>query len=105
MNQNPLPRGLLQIVDRIAHGSDVVLELAKTAVAIEAKNATDLVGGMVVVHMFRIRRAADPTPTALSQDDPTNFLVGDPIALLQVVVPVPTVVSYLALPATLVMAW
>src|SRR5690349_19532330 len=59
MNQNPLPRGLLQIVDRIAHRNDVVLELAKTAAAIETKDATDLAGDVIVVHLFGVRRAAD----------------------------------------------
>jgi hypothetical protein len=47
--------------------------LAKTAVVVERKDATDLSGDVVVVHLFRVRRAADPTPATLSQDDPPDL--------------------------------
>src|SRR5262245_10854941 len=104
MNQNPLPRGLLQIVDRIAHGSDVVLELAKTAVAVKAQNATHLTGDVIVVHVFRVRRAADPTPAALSQDDPPNFLIGNLVTPLEMVVARAAVILDFVLAPTNVMA-
>ncbi|HZM77416.1 MAG TPA: hypothetical protein VFC19_16910 [Candidatus Limnocylindrales bacterium] len=60
--------------------------MAKTAVEIETKDATDLAGGVIVVHMFRVRRAADPTPAALSQDDPPNLLISNVVTPLEMIV-------------------
>ena len=65
MDQNPLPRGSLQVRDRLGEDVRTVPELAQTAVAVEAQYPAHPAGAMITVEMPRIGRTADGTAAAL----------------------------------------
>ncbi len=85
MDQNPLPRGSSQVCDRPGQGVEVVLELAETAVAVEAEYPADPSGAMIVVQMFRIGTPADRAHVALLGQELLELLLPDPVATTQVV--------------------
>ena len=65
MDQEPLPRGSLQVVDRLAKVLDAVPKLAETAVAVEAEYSAYGSGAVGVVDGLGVRRAADRAEAAL----------------------------------------
>jgi hypothetical protein len=65
MDQNPLPRGSLQICDRLGEVLGTVPELAEAAVAVEAQYPAYPPGAVIVIEVFRVGRAADRAAPAL----------------------------------------
>jgi hypothetical protein len=64
MDQNPLPRGSLQVRDRIGQEHRVIPELPQAAVAVEAQYPAHPAGAVIVVDVFRIGRSADRAAAA-----------------------------------------
>jgi hypothetical protein len=59
MDQNPPPLESLQVADRAAEPTDVVLELTKPTGAVEAEYPPDRTRPLIVVHMLGIGLATD----------------------------------------------
>jgi hypothetical protein len=59
--------------------------LAKTAIAIEAKDSPDITGSVVMVNVLGVRRATDRTHPALCSQNEPEILLRNPIPPLAVV--------------------
>jgi hypothetical protein len=57
MDQNPVPRGSLQVLDRTGQELRIVPELPQAAVAVEAQYPAHPPGAMIVIDVFGVRRA------------------------------------------------
>jgi hypothetical protein len=84
MDQDPLPRGSLQVADRLAQVIDVIFELAKPArvppVAVEAQDATYVTEHVIVVDVFGVRRAADRADAPLTGQEGVELLLPDSVS-------------------------
>lgn len=69
MDQNPLPRGSLQICDRLGKERWAVPEPAEAAVAVEAQYPAYPPSAPITVEVFRIGRAADRAAAVLSSEE------------------------------------
>jgi hypothetical protein len=113
MDQNPLPRGSLQIRDRTGEELRTIPELPEAAVAVEAQYPAHPPGAMIVIDMLRIIRAADGADAPLLGQHRIDFGLTDAVTAPQVVLPraavkpllgldAPGVVTGLAVPAVAV---
>jgi hypothetical protein len=66
MDQNPLPRGSLQVRDRLGEEVRTVPELPESAAAVEAQYPAHPTGAMIVVEVLWIGRPTDRAATTLS---------------------------------------
>jgi hypothetical protein len=67
MDQNPLPRGSLQIRDRFGEEFRAVPEPPEAAVAVEAQYPAHPSGASIVIKVLRAGRATDGTAALLSR--------------------------------------
>ncbi len=67
MDQNPLPRGSLQICERLGQQPGVVPELAEAADAVEAQYPVHPAGAMIVVQVLRVLDTTDGAAAALGR--------------------------------------
>jgi hypothetical protein len=84
MDQNPLPRGSLQVRDRLGEEVRTVPELPQPAVAVEAQYPAHPTGAMIVIKVLRIGRAADRAPTALGCEHLVELDLPDAVPLTDV---------------------
>jgi len=89
MDQNPLPRGSLQICDRTGEDSGAVLELPQPAVAVEAQYPAYPTGAMIVINVLGVGLAADGAPAGLLGQHPVELGLADAVAPPEVVLPRP----------------
>jgi hypothetical protein len=69
MDQNPLPRGSLQVRDCLGEDIRTVPELPQTAVAVEAQYPAHPSGALIMVEVSGIGRATDGAPAALGGEE------------------------------------
>jgi hypothetical protein len=81
----PAATWFLSVADRLAQVLDVVGELAQTAVAVEAENATYVTEHMIVVNMLGVGHATDRANAALLGQKLPKLLLADAVATPQVV--------------------
>src|SRR4051795_4564908 len=105
MDQDPLPRGSSQVADRLAQVLDVVLELSKATVAVEAENATYITEYVIVIDVLWVWRAADRANAALRGQKFLEILLPDPVPVPQVILPRASPVLLFVLPTSNVVAW
>jgi hypothetical protein len=67
MDQNPLPRGSLQVRDRFGEEFRVVPELPEAAVAVEAQYPAHPSGATIAIKVLRVGRPADGTAALLGR--------------------------------------
>jgi hypothetical protein len=67
MDQNPLPRGSLQVRDRFGEEFRAVPEPPEAAVAVEAQYPAHPAGATIVIKVLRVGRAADSTAALLGR--------------------------------------
>jgi len=87
MDQDPLPRGSSQVADRLAQVLDVVLELSRTTVAVEAENATYITEYVIVIDVPRVWRAADRANAAGRGQKFFELLLPDRVPPAQITIP------------------
>ena len=78
MDQNPLPRGSLQVRDRLCQQPRAVVELPEPAAAVEAQYPAHPSGAMIVVEVFRVRCAVcgGPEPQHVDHDHRNGWVRG-----------------------------
>jgi hypothetical protein len=67
MDQNPMPRGSLQVRDRLGQKLRAVPELPEAAVAVEAQYPAHPSGATIAIKVLRVGRAADGTAARLGR--------------------------------------
>jgi hypothetical protein len=67
MDQNPLPRGSLQVRDRIGEEFRVLPEPPEAAVAVEAQYPAHPAGATIVIKVLRVGRATDAAAALLGR--------------------------------------
>jgi hypothetical protein len=67
MDQNPLPRGSLQVRDRCGEEFQIVPEPPEAAVAVEAQYPAHPAGATIVIEVLRVGRATDGTAALLGR--------------------------------------
>jgi hypothetical protein len=67
MDQNPLPRGSLQVRDRFGEEFRVVPELPEAAVAVEAQYPAHPAGATIAIKVLRVDLATDGTAALLGR--------------------------------------
>jgi hypothetical protein len=87
MDQNPLPRGSLQICDRTGEELRTVPELAQTAVAVEAQYPAHPSGPMIVIYVLGVGHTTDGTHAALLGQEGIDLELTDAVAPPQVILP------------------
>ena len=96
MDQNPLPRGSLQVRDRLGEDVRTVPELPQTAVAVEAQYPAHPAGAMIVVEVLGVGGSADGAAAALSCQQFVELHLPDAVTTPRVMLPRPGVPSLLA---------
>jgi hypothetical protein len=91
MDQNPLPRGSLQIRVRTGEEPRVVLELTEAAVAVEAQYPAHPAVAMIVINVLRAGTATDGAAALLGSQHLVEFGLTDAITPPEVVLPRPAV--------------
>jgi hypothetical protein len=84
MYQDPTP-GIPHVVDGLRQIVDVVPELPEPAITVEAQDATDVAGLVVMVHMLRILRPTDRAHSTLLSQQLLELLLSNPVPPPQVV--------------------
>ncbi len=67
MDQNPLPRGSLQIRVRTGEKPRIVLELAEAAVAVEAQYPAHPTRATIMIKVLRVARTTDGAAALLGR--------------------------------------
>jgi hypothetical protein len=67
MDQNPLPRGSLQVRDRLGEEFRIVPETPQTAGAVEAQYPAHPTRATIVIKVLRVGRSADGTAALLGR--------------------------------------
>jgi hypothetical protein len=88
MDQNPLPRGSLQVRDRLGEELRTVVEPPEAAAAVEAQYPAHPTGATIVVQVLRVGRATDGTAALLGRHhlvelDRASLVTGVVVAVVQ----------------------
>jgi hypothetical protein len=67
MDQNPMPRGSLQVRDRLGKKLRTVPELSEAAVAVEAQYPAHPTRATVMIKVLRVTRTTDGTAALLGR--------------------------------------
>jgi hypothetical protein len=67
MDQNPLPRGSLQVRDRFGQEFRIIPELPEAVVAVEAQYPAHPAGATIVIKVLRAGRPTDGTAALLGR--------------------------------------
>ena len=85
MDQNPLPRGSLQICERLGEKLGTVPELTEAAVAVEAQYPANPAGAMIVIDVLRVGSATDRAHAPLLGKHGVDFGLTHAVAAAQMV--------------------
>jgi hypothetical protein len=67
MDQNPMPRGSLQVRDRLGQELRTVPELSETAVAVEAQYPAHPTRATIMIKVLRVARTTDGAAALLGR--------------------------------------
>jgi hypothetical protein len=81
MDQNPMPRGSLQVRDRLGQKLRAVPELPEAAIAVEAQYPADPAGAAVMIKVLRVTRTTDGAAALLGRQHLLELDRAPPLAV------------------------